>query len=88
MPGCHRRIGIEPETAAGDPQVRTEIQRDVDAVNERLARIEQVKRFAILDHDLTQESGELTPTMKVKRAIVYENYADLFAGLYERGATP
>lgn len=83
-----QRIGIEPETAAGDPQVRTEIQRDVDAVNQRLARIEQVKRFAILDHDLTQESGELTPTMKVKRAKVYENYADLFAGLYERGATP
>ena len=55
---------------------------EVDAVNGSFARIEQVKRFAILDHDLTQADGELTPTLKVKRAIVYERYADLFAGLY------
>jgi long-chain acyl-CoA synthetase len=83
-----QRLGIEPETAADDPRVRAEIQRNVDAVNQRLARIEQIKHFAILDHDLTQASGELTPTMKVKRAFVYEKYADLFAGLYESGATP
>lgn len=53
------------------------------AVNERFARIEQVKRFVILDHDLTQASGELTPTLKVKRAAVYERYRDLFDGLYQ-----
>jgi long-chain acyl-CoA synthetase len=81
-----QRLGIAPGAVAEDPRVRAEVQRDVDAVNQKLARIEQVKRFAILDHDLTQEGGELTPTIKVKRAVVYEKYADLFAGLYNDGA--
>jgi long-chain acyl-CoA synthetase len=62
--------------------VHAEIQREVDEVNRKYARIEQVKRFAILDHDLTQADGELTPTLKVKRAIVYAKYGDVFADLY------
>ncbi|HET9719658.1 MAG TPA: AMP-binding protein, partial [Solirubrobacteraceae bacterium] len=79
------RLGIagdDAATLAHDPRVHDEIQRDVDAVNANLARIEQIKRFVILDHDLSQAEGELTPTMKVKRAFVYQKYADLFAGLY------
>ncbi len=55
----------------------------VEAVNARFARIEQVKRFAILDHDLSQAAGELTPTLKLKRTVVYERYTDDFAELYE-----
>jgi long-chain acyl-CoA synthetase len=83
------RLGIpnDPMTIAQDPDAIAEIQTEVDAVNQKLARIEQVKRFAILDHDLSQSGGELTPTLKVKRALVYEKYADVFAGLYEKGAT-
>jgi long-chain acyl-CoA synthetase len=82
------RLGIagNPETIANDPQVRDEVEREVDAVNQKLARIEQIKRFAILDHDLSQASGELTPTMKVKRAVVYAKHAELFAGLYREDA--
>ena len=83
------RLGIpaDPATIAADPGVRAEIQKEVDAVNAKLARIEQIKRFAILDHDLTQAGGELTPTLKVKRAFVYEKYADVFDGLYAEGRT-
>jgi long-chain acyl-CoA synthetase len=69
-------------TLAGDPDVRAELQRCVDAVNQHLARIEQIKKFAVLDHDLTQESGELTPTLKLKRTVVAERYADVVAELY------
>jgi long-chain acyl-CoA synthetase len=78
------RLGLNPDpmTMAGDLRVQAEIQREVDAVNAKLARIEQIKRFAILDHDLTQAEGELTPTLKVKRAAVYEKYAEVLVGLY------
>jgi long-chain acyl-CoA synthetase len=81
------RLGVthDPATIASDPRIRAEIQTDVDAVNAKLARIEQVKRFAILGHDLSQAAGELTPTLKVKRGFVYDKYADVFAGLYNNG---
>ena len=59
-----------------DPRVHARLQTEIDAANARFARIEQVKRFAILDHDLTQEAGELTPTLKVKRAVIDERYAE------------
>lgn len=65
-----------------DPRVLGVLQADVDEVNGRLARIEQVKRFAVLDHDLTQEAGELTPTLKVKRSVVSEHFAREIEGLY------
>jgi long-chain acyl-CoA synthetase len=58
------------------------IQREVDHANEKYAQVEQVKKFAILDHDLSQATGELTPTLKVKRNVVNEQYADLFDALY------
>ncbi|MGZ6575692.1 MAG: hypothetical protein ACXVHJ_32335, partial [Solirubrobacteraceae bacterium] len=58
-------------------------QADIDANNRRFARIEQIKRFEILDHDLSQADGELTPTLKVKRNAVYERYAPIFERLYE-----
>jgi len=76
--------GAAPDAAsmAGDERVHREVAGVVDDVNRGFARIEQVKRFAILDHDLTQEAGELTPTMKAKRAVVYERYRDMFEALY------
>jgi long-chain acyl-CoA synthetase len=61
------------------------IQGVLDGVNEKYARVEQIKRFAILDHDLSQETGELTPTLKVKRNVVNEKYQELFDRLYAEG---
>ena len=82
-----QRFGIAADlpAIAHDARVRAEVQKEIDVANEHLARIEQIKRFAILENDLTQAEGELTPTLKVRRAFVYEKYADVFAGLYEEG---
>jgi long-chain acyl-CoA synthetase len=76
-------VPADPAAMAADPRVREIVARDVEAVNERLARVEQVKRFGILERDLSQADGELTPTLKVKRALVYREYADRFARLYD-----
>ena len=64
------------------PEVRELIQREIDRANAKYAQVEQVKKFAILDHDLSQATGELTPTLKVKRNVVNEKYAALFDDLY------
>jgi long-chain acyl-CoA synthetase len=71
-------------TALADhPDVLALVGEVVDAVNARYARALQIKRFAILDRDLSQETGELTPTLKVKRAVVHRNHGTLFDTLYE-----
>jgi long-chain acyl-CoA synthetase len=46
--------------------------------------VEEVKKFKILPHDLTQETGELTPTLKVKRRVVVQKYGTLLDALYEK----
>jgi long-chain acyl-CoA synthetase len=65
------------------PEVIELIQSELDQVNERYAQVEKIKKFCILDHDLSQETGELTPTLKVKRNVINEKYARLFDALYE-----
>jgi long-chain acyl-CoA synthetase len=88
LPALAQHVGAEdasPAALAADPRVRELLEADVEAVNRRFARIEQIKRFGVLDHDLTQAAGELTPTLKLKRPIVYERYADELAALYEAG---
>jgi long-chain acyl-CoA synthetase len=63
-------------------EVRQLVQRELDRANEHYAQVEQIKRFAILDHDLSIETGELTPTLKVKRNVISDRYAELFDSLY------
>jgi long-chain acyl-CoA synthetase len=75
----------DPAALASEPKVRELIQGVLDEVNERYARVEQIKKFVILDHDLSQETGELTPTLKVKRNVINEKYEGLFDGLYAEG---
>ena len=75
-------LSEDPAALAKEPKVQELIQGELDKVNERYAQVEQVKKFAILDHDLSQETGELTPTLKVKRNVVNEKYADIFDSLY------
>ncbi len=65
------------------PLVRQAIQQRVDAVNAGLARYETIKRFHVADEPLTLESGQLTPSLKVKRAAVYERYRSALDALYQ-----
>ena len=69
---------------AAHPEVRALVQADLDAVNANYAQVEQIKRFAILPRDFTLEDGELTPSLKLKRNVVYPTYADEFERLYEK----
>jgi long-chain acyl-CoA synthetase len=82
--GFARERGLSEDVAelSRSPEVRELIQGVLDEVNARYARVEQIKRFAILDHDLAQDTGELTPTLKVKRNVINEKYAALFDDLY------
>jgi long-chain acyl-CoA synthetase len=68
---------------AADERVRSEVQRAVDDANARLNGVEQIKRFALLDTEWTPESDELTPTMKLKRRVVHERYAEEIDALYD-----
>jgi long-chain acyl-CoA synthetase len=70
----------ETEAVDGDPQ--EVVQRVVDAVNANLSRYEQVKRFTILPRDFSAELGEVTPTLKLKRRVCEQHFADEIAALY------
>jgi long-chain acyl-CoA synthetase len=67
---------------AAHEQVLQEVQRAVDAANQRLARAEQVKRFEVLPVEWTAESEELTPTLKLRRRIIHAKYAERIDALY------
>jgi long-chain acyl-CoA synthetase len=84
MPAYAREHGLPEDIAslAKDPSVRALIQKEIDRANAKYAQVEQVKKFVILDHDLSQATGELTPTLKVKRNVVNEKYAPIFDALY------
>ncbi|MFI5908461.1 AMP-dependent synthetase/ligase [Dactylosporangium sp. NPDC051541] len=77
--------GIEdtqPADLAANPVLRAEIQAAVDAANARLARPEQVKTFHIVPSSWTPETGELTPTLKLRRRVITARYGDTIDALY------
>jgi long-chain acyl-CoA synthetase len=80
-------VAINPERAeeaGGDlSSFKSSIQEHIDAVNSRFARVEHIRKFSILPRELDQENAELTPTMKIKRRIVYDNWASVIDGMYE-----
>jgi long-chain acyl-CoA synthetase len=84
VPWAQRR-GIEDTSTAAlarHPDVISLIQGELDRANAKYSRAEQIKKFFILDRDLSQETGELTPTLKVKRGVIHEKYAERFDALY------
>jgi len=72
------------ETLLQQPPVRELFGQEVERANQELAKYERVRAWELLPQEMTQETGELTPTQKVKRRVVYERYADLIDSLYEK----
>jgi long-chain acyl-CoA synthetase len=72
----------DPAALAANADVKASIEAHVEEINKNYARVEQVKKIAILPNDLSQESGELTPTLKVKRAVVTAKHEDEIEELY------
>jgi long-chain acyl-CoA synthetase len=64
------------------PAVKARIQQAIDALNAKQASYATIKRFAIVPNDFTQETGELTPTLKVKRKVVTQKYRAVLDGFY------
>ena len=83
-PAFAEKHGLAVEDLPESEAMRAEVQAAVDAVNAKVGPVEQIKRFTILPHDLTQESGELTPTLKVKRNVVNEKHAAEIDALYAK----
>jgi long-chain acyl-CoA synthetase len=72
----------DPAQLATNPEIRKVVEDHVEEINKKFARVEQVKKVAILPRDLTQEGGELTPTLKVKRAVVTQKHEKEIEELY------
>ena len=75
----------ETEVAASGRDRQELVQELVDEVNRDRMRVEQIKRFMILPREFTQEQGEVTPTLKLRRAVIQEHFADEIEKLYEPG---
>ena len=71
-----------PEAAACDPVFKAYLEKQVEAVNQGLARYETIKRIAILPRELSVDAGELTPTLKLKRRAIHERHKDAIEALY------
>jgi long-subunit acyl-CoA synthetase (AMP-forming) len=75
---------LDPETGLDprNPEVLERVQSEVDAANSRLSRVEQIKRFALLEDEWLPGGDELTPTMKLKRKPIAEKYTASIEELY------
>lgn len=69
--------------ASTNAQVRAEVQRAVDAANERVSRAESIRKFTILDSEWTEASGHLTPKLSIKRNIIMNDFADEISAIYD-----
>ncbi len=74
-----------PAALLATPQVRELVQREVETVNSQLARYEQIRSWELLPAEFTLETGELTPTQKVKRRVIHEKYGEIIERLYREG---
>ncbi|MBA2506893.1 MAG: long-chain fatty acid--CoA ligase [Thermoleophilaceae bacterium] len=83
-PAFAEQNGLEVEALPDSAEMKAEVQKAVDIVNAKVGPVEQIKYFKILPHDLSQETGELTPTLKVKRNVVTDKFEGDIDALYHQ----
>ena len=66
-----------------DEKVIAAVQDQVDSANSKVAQVQQIKKFVILENEWTDTSGELTPTLKLKRNVITEKYNEQIEGMYK-----
>ncbi|WP_410098264.1 AMP-dependent synthetase/ligase [Streptomyces sp. Isolate_219] len=79
----NKKQDLPPERLVRDARLLADLQRAVDDANELVSRAESIRRFAVLPVDFTEETGHLTPSLKLRRAAVARDFAKEIAGLYE-----
>ncbi|HEY5336255.1 MAG TPA: AMP-dependent synthetase/ligase [Mycobacteriales bacterium] len=77
-----RPVDTKVADLVDDPELRREIQQGIDDANKAVSHAEAIKAFTILPEDLSEEAGTMTPSLKVKRAVVIERYTTAINGLY------
>jgi long-chain acyl-CoA synthetase len=82
----HRHKPLNAEALAGDPDVHAEIEASVKRVNAALSHVETIKKWRMLPRDLTVAAGEMTPTLKVRRKAVAQQYHDVIEQMYAERA--
>ena len=85
-PAWAKAHGVEASSLAelaARPEVLAEVERGVAAANSHLARVEQVRRFRVLPNEWTADSGELTPSLKRRRRVIIDRYAQQIDDLYQ-----
>ena len=87
--GWKQRIGKDINATVGDlvtdPDLVAEIELAINEANQAVSKAEAIRKFRILAVDFTEDTGELTPTLKVKRKVVAQKFASDIEALYERG---
>jgi len=81
----HRGVTGDYAQLSQHADVRAEVEKAITEVNDRINRWETIKDFRILEHDLSIEAGELTPSLKVKRRVVEDKHRDLLDAMYPSG---
>ena len=83
---AQRSLRLSHEEAAAHPELQALVQAEIDRVNEDLSNSERIRRFAVLPRELSLDRDELTPTLKVRRAVITERYREVLDSLYQVSA--
>ncbi len=78
---------VDPVTAAGMEEVQESLRKAIEKANSHVSRAESIRRFGMIDTPFTVENGYLTPSLKLRRNLVLDNFAEQIEGIYNGAGT-